>query len=194
MPDIQPTAESEETEPPVRYVLQRLPPPELEAFQRSKHRNQVVADRVIFSLMVLALVGLLGFAAVDIALGNPSATYSSVGTLLYACLVGFLAFKGGAGVRGEYHHVNPHNCALALEDQQLADVGAEHQHGDLGNIPGELVPEYLRLLRLSTEAYEYAHGLRQQLDEIKFHGMENPEAFIDTGRLPAWPLRDNHVD
>lgn len=193
MPDIQPTAESEEDKPPVRYVLQRLPPPDLEAFQRSKHRNQQRADLVIFVLMMLALVGLLGFAAVDIALGNVWAVYSSVGTLLYACLAGFLAYKGGPGLRGEYHQVNSHNCAIALEDHQEETFGHKHRHGSLGNIPAELVPEYLRLLRLTRDAYEHAHGLRQRLNEIKFHGMD-PDMIIDDGRLPDWPVKDDHVD
>lgn len=203
MSDIQPTAEPADDEhegcgcpppeSPVRYVLQQLPPPSIEAFQRSRHRGQKRADLYIFVLMAGMTLFYVGVTAFDIAAGDASAIYSSVLTLLYACFAGFLAFKGGPGMRGEYHQVHVNNCAIALEDYQEEVFGHKHQHGDLGNIPGEMVPEYLRLLRLTRDAYEHAHGLRQRLDKIKFHGMD-PEMIVDDGRLPGWPVKDDHVD
>lgn len=190
MPDIQPTAE---TEAPVRYVLHRLPHPDLEERQRERQRSAKRLNTALFGGMLFMVVWGVGMVVFEIAYGTASTVGLASLVLVYAALTGWTVFHGNVGVRGRYHQIHADNCTIALEDEQLAAVGSGYQHGNLGNIPAELVPEYLRLLHLTRDAYKHAHGLRRRLDEIKFHGMD-PELIVDDGRLPGWPVKDDHVD
>lgn len=183
MPDIQSPAEPEAPTPPVRYVLQRLPDPELEKAQRNRHRSQRRLNTTGFVLMLIMVGWAIGMIVFEVNYGNGSTVSMAALLLVYTGLTAWTLFHGNVGVRGDYHQVHTHNCAMAIEDKQRETFGYGHVHLPLGNIPASLVPEYLRLLRAAEEGHEFTMGIRDRLDEIRASDAESESI-----------TKDRHVD
>jgi hypothetical protein len=163
MPKTQPTPE-----PPVRYVLQRLPEAALEESQRQRHRALKRGNAIIFGLMLTLMAWSVGMVAFEVAYGDPSTVTMGLLLLFYAGLLAWTVFQGNVGVRGRYHQVHAGNCAIALEDDQRERYGYGMLPAvELAGIAPEDTAEYLRLLDLASHARDHASNVSQRLGEIR---------------------------
>lgn len=166
----------------LRYVLHRLPHESVEAAQRRRWRQERLGARISLGIAATWVGWFIGFGAWSVADGDYLALSLMLPFAACALTAGITVVKGSPGVRGNYHHINAVNCALALEDAERKRFGYGQSVPAVDGVDGEHAAEYARLSQVSTDGNDYLYAAATRMFDLK-HGVGTAD---DTS--------DGHVD